>query len=208
MTKNIFFDFDGTLIDCSQRLYRLFSELVPKSTLSYDEYWKIKRGRVNQKKLLMGRFDYSEEELEAFQKLWLSKVEESNRLESDKPFSMSSQLLKQLSKHYNLYVVTNRQSKSKVLNQINSFGWQEFLTEILVTEQKTTKEELIRGSCSFSKDDYFIGDTGEDIRTGQALGIKTIAVTSGFLSGTILQEYEPDLILEGIEKIDENSFIS
>ena len=51
MNKNIFFDLDGTLIDCSWRLYNLFQELNSASKLSYEKYWEINRHRTIQKKL-------------------------------------------------------------------------------------------------------------------------------------------------------------
>jgi len=100
MTKNIFFDFDGTLIDCKRRLYELFQELVPQSKFSLDEYWEIKRKRINQKKLLSDWFAYSEEKILEFHKTWLEKVEEDQRLELD---SSTEGALDLLDLGWNLY---------------------------------------------------------------------------------------------------------
>ncbi len=205
--KNIYFDFDGTLIDCRTRLYNLFIELVPESNFTFDEYWEIKRKRIDQKKLLMGTFNYSEEEVKKFKIKWLNKVEEKERLKSDTPFQFSKIILKDLHEKYNLFVVTNRQSKQLVIEQIKSYCWSSFFQKILVTEQLQTKEELIKSNCQVSSEDYFIGDTGEDILTGKSLGIKTIAVASGFLNNEILKEYEPDIILNGIEELYENNIL-
>ncbi|MDS1315137.1 HAD family hydrolase [Aliarcobacter butzleri] len=205
--KNIFFDFDGTLIDCRIRLYNLFIELVPESNFTFDEYWEIKRRRIDQKKLLMGTFNYSEEGVKRFKIKWLSKVEEVERLKCDLPFCYSEVLLKKLYEKYNLFVVTNRQSKQLVIEQIKSYGWNSFFQKILVTEQLQTKEELIKNNCQVSSEDYFIGDTGEDILTGKSLGIKTIALASGFLNSEILKEYEADIILNGVEELYENNIL-
>ncbi|MGJ0457041.1 HAD hydrolase-like protein [Aliarcobacter cryaerophilus] len=205
--KNIYFDFDGTLIDCRTRLYNLFIELVPESNFTFDEYWEIKRKRIDQKKLLIGTFNYSEEEVKKFKIKWLNKVEEVERLKSDTPFQFSKIILKDLHEKYNLFVVTNRQSKQLVIEQIKSYCWSSFFQKILVTEQLQTKEELIKSNCQVSSEDYFIGDTGEDILTGKSLGIKTIAVASGFLNNEILKEYEPDIILNGIEELYENNIL-
>lgn len=205
--KNIFFDFDGTLIDCRTRLYNLFVELVPESNFTFDEYWEIKRKRIDQKKLLMGTFNYSEEDVKKFKIKWLNKVEEKERLKSDTPFQFSKIILEKLHLKYNLFVVTNRQSKQLVIGQIKSYYWSSFFQKILVTEQLQTKEELIKSNCQVSSEDYFIGDTGEDILTGKSLGIKTIAVASGFLNNEILKEYEPDIILNGIEELYENNIL-
>lgn len=205
--NNIFFDFDGTLVDCRLRLYNLFMELVPQSKFTFNEYWEIKRRRINQENLLTINFNYSKTEVKNFKKIWLSKVEEIERLKLDVPFEKSGLLLKKLFKKYNLYIVTNRQSKLKAIQQINNYGWTPFVLEILVTEQLKTKEELIIDRCKVNYGDYFIGDTGEDILTGKSLGIRTIAVSSGFLNREVLKEYEPDIILNGIEEIYENNML-
>ena len=99
------------------------------------------------------------------------------------------------------------QDYNPLIEQIKSYGWNSFFQKILVTEQLQTKEELIKNNCQVSSEDYFIGDTGEDILTGKSLGIKTIAVASGFLNNEILKEYEPDIILNGIEELYENNIL-
>ncbi|GAB7261216.1 hypothetical protein DaDZ19_28830 [Dickeya ananatis] len=65
---NIFFDFDGTLIDSKLRQYELFCKLVPESHFSYEEYWDIKRNRINQEKLLVDFFSYKPEQLHYIKK--------------------------------------------------------------------------------------------------------------------------------------------
>ena len=80
-----FCDFDGTLIDSQKRLYDLFCELCPESKMSYNEYWKIKRNRITQKDFLRKYFKYDDAKISLFHKLWLQKVEEKKRIESDIP---------------------------------------------------------------------------------------------------------------------------
>jgi phosphoglycolate phosphatase len=205
MTRNIFIDFDGTLIDCRKRLYNLFQELVPQSNFSFEEYWAIKRKRTNQDKLLRGWFDYSEREISEFKKVWLAKVEEEERLALDVPFDCASELLQLLSQRYDLYIVTNRQNLQRAVGQVNSFGWERYYKKVLITEQKATKAEIVRENVRTSPDDIFIGDTGEDILAGKELSLRTIAVSSGFLDAVILKEYDPDLIAESMKELYENN---
>lgn len=206
--RNIFFDFDGTLTDPRHRLYQLFQELVPQSKLTFDEYWDIKRKRTDQNKLLTEWFNFSPEQITAFKKKWMAKVEEKSRLEQDIPFEGVGSFLENLSQNgYVLSLVTARQNPDLVAAQLKKFGWQKFFTHVLVTGQKDKKENLIKNSLPFNENDIFIGDTGEDIYVAKALGMKSIAVSSGFLSAEILKEYNPDYICESVLKIHETGLL-
>jgi phosphoglycolate phosphatase len=198
---NIFFDLDGTLIDSRKRLYHLFQELVPTSSFSFEEYWKLKRQRINQTKLLSEWFKYSNDQIKEFKDNWLSKVEEDDRLSLDTPFPSTLESLEKFAKNNNLYIVTNRQFINRTKSQIKKFGWDEYLKEVLITEQKQTKVQLVKENVCFSSNDIFIGDTGEDILAGKELGLKTIAVLSGFLNKEILEEYLPDRILNDVTEL-------
>ncbi|MDJ0625428.1 MAG: HAD hydrolase-like protein [Candidatus Caenarcaniphilales bacterium] len=193
--SNIFFDLDGTLLDSRKRLYDLFQELVGQSELSFKEYWSIKRQRVNQHDLLTTKFNYSPDQINHFKELWLTRIEEEERLKQDTPFPFSLSLLEELNKNYNLFVVTNRQSYDKAYKQIGEYKWTKYLQAILVTEHKTTKAELINQSVKHKPKDIIVGDTGEDIMAGKELGLKTFAVLSGILSREVLEEYKPDKIV-------------
>jgi phosphoglycolate phosphatase len=83
------------------------------------------------------------------------------------------------------------------------FKWQNLICDILVTEQKKEKFELIKekSDIALSKNDWLIGDTGKDIETGKILGIRTIAFTNGFLNDTKLKEYNPTKITASLASI-------
>ena len=59
MKVNIFFDLDGTLLDSRKRLYKLFQDLVLESNLTIDEYWELKRNKINHKTILIEKFGYT-----------------------------------------------------------------------------------------------------------------------------------------------------
>ena len=205
MRNKIFFDLDGTLLDCRIRLYSLFQELSSNSNLSFDQYWQIKRSGINQEKLLTKWLGYSLQDSSKFKKTWLEKVEDEKRLDLDAPYQFSGELLEKLHNSYDLYIVTNRQSESKAVRQINKFNWNKYLKDILVTKQIINKTELIEQNVQYSEDDIIITDTGEDIISGKKLGIKTIAIAHGFLSTDILQGYNPDVIFANLKEIYESN---
>jgi phosphoglycolate phosphatase len=207
MTENVFFDLDGTLIDPRKRLYDLFSELLPQSRFSFDEYWQLKRARIDQKQLLTEYFSFTEEDVVAFRREWMAKVEDVFRVQSDTPFPYVEKLLSKLYDRYNLFVVTARQKPELVFKQIESFDWAKYFKDIYVTRQNMTKHDIVRNNVAVTPHDCFIGDTGEDILSGKHLGVKTIAVASGFLNKEVLSEYKPDMIFESVKEIYENDTI-
>ncbi|MEJ5268104.1 MAG: HAD hydrolase-like protein [Bacteroidales bacterium] len=190
---NIFFDFDGTLIDSHRRLYELFQFLIPESTLSFNEYWDLKRNQIDHKTILKKYFGINNSQ--PFEKEWMKKIETKKYLDLDKPHEGVTEYLIYLkNKNLSLYLITDRQLPRGVYYQLNKFGWVNFFDAILITAQKYSKEDLIKPLISTNKADYIVGDTGKDILTGKNLKIKSIAVSNGFLSKEILEKYRPDAI--------------
>jgi phosphoglycolate phosphatase len=198
----IFFDLDGTLIDSKKRLYELFQKLVSSSVFSYDEYWALKKNKINHKEILSSTFGYGEEEYAAFEKEWMEKIEMPEWLDLDIPFEGVSDYLNKLKEEHQLYVVTARQSEALALSQLSKFGWGNVFIKVFVTAQKKEKFDLIREAVNPDSSDWLVGDTGKDIQTGKQLGVQTAAVLSGFLSKEKLEEYGPDIIVESITDLN------
>ena len=201
--RKIFFDFDGTLVNSQMRLYKLFCELCPENTFSYDEYWKIKRNRVTQKEFLAKYFHFDENRMALFHQKWLLKVEEKERVLSDDiPVEGMNSVLHDLSKTHKLFLVTNRQSLEITEEELKKFGWFSSFEKILVTEQKKSKPDLIRAEVSdIHSEDCFVGDTGEDIKTAKEFGAKSVAVTWGVINRGVLQTYVPDRIVDTVQEL-------
>lgn len=198
---NIFFDLDGTLINSQRRLYNLFIELCPECKMTYEEYWLIKRNRISQKKFLKKYFDYDEKSCVEFHKKWLEKIEEPERLKLDVVVDGIIEVLGKLSKKYNLYLVTNRQSTANTIYEIEQLKIKHFFRDVIVTNQKNSKAELIKKIIDTDHRDIFIGDTGEDIQTAKELNIQSIAVCWGILNKEILEEYKPKVLIKTIKEL-------
>lgn len=192
MKTKIFFDLDGTLLDSRKRLYELFAFLVPASELSFDEYWTLKKDKKSHKEILKNHLNYTENEISNFEVAWMSLIEAPEWLALDVPFEDVTSLLEELKRDFDLFIVTARQHKERTVKQIMSFGWESLFVDILVTEQRLEKSVLISQKYISSSQDWMIGDTGKDIQTGRSLGMRTLAVSSGFLSKEHLLAYKPD----------------
>tara|TARA_R110001632_G_scaffold133590_1_gene248131 strand:- start:2486 stop:3124 length:639 start_codon:yes stop_codon:yes gene_type:complete len=194
----IFFDLDGTLIDSKTRLYKLFQYLVPLSNFSYHDYWKLKKGGIGHQKILIDYFQFTTEQIHLFNEKWMDLIEKKHWLDFDKPFDGVTEKLSNLQQNgHQLYIVTARQKKEPVLNQVNTFKWNHFFEEVLVTEQKKEKVELIRPFID-TTNCIVVGDTGKDIETGKKLNARTVAVLSGFLNEKTLKKYNPDVIIDNL----------
>jgi phosphoglycolate phosphatase len=198
LDMNIFFDLDGTLLDSKPRLYNLFQKLVPESDLTFDAYWALKKNKVSHKELLITNFGYSDESLKFFQYQWMEKIEKQEWLDYDKPFEGVIEFLTELKAYHNIYLVTARQFREVALTQLQNLGFSGVFNEVFVTSQKLEKHDLVKDAVKTSYLDWFVGDTGKDVQTGKILGMKTVAVLSGFLSEQKLKDYNPDLIVENV----------
>lgn len=192
---NLIFDLDGTLIDSRLRLYRLFQHLVPKSTLSFDEYWELKRRKISNQNILANKLGFESAAIERFVAIWMERIEDYDFLALDKSFPGIEETLESLGKKAKLHVCTARQARQPVLYQLKRLGLLRFFESIMVTEQTRAKEELIAATLKLAPQDWIIGDTGKDIQVGKVLGIQTCAVLNGFLNEENLLRYCPDLVL-------------
>lgn len=190
----IIFDLDGTLINCEERLYRLFQDLVPQSSLTKEEYWTLKHNKKNHEYILSSIFGKDISFIEEFNKKWLESIEEKQYIDLDLLFDYTISGLNDLYKSHTLYLVTARQSKSMLFYELERLKLKEYFKAIYVTEHKTDKYTLIRDNIKVTGETILVGDTGHDVNTGKQLGIKTMAVSSGFLSREVLLEYKPDYL--------------
>jgi phosphoglycolate phosphatase len=194
---NVVFDLDGTLIDARPRMYALFAELVPGSGLDADAYWALKHAKVSHEQILRRRLGYDEERLAEFVDAWMARIESPALLALDGNFPGMHATLDRLAAQARLHVCTARQHRQPVLDQLDRLRLLPYFTTVMVTEQTADKDALIaRHVPDLSARDWMLGDTGKDIQVGKALGMRTCAVLSGFLSRASLEPYEPDLILE------------
>lgn len=196
----VIFDLDGTLLNSKLRLYRLFQHLCPESQLTYEDYWVAKEKGISNLKILSDKFLYTPKALMDFNSKWMSLIESDFFLSYDILFDDVNNALSAICKSHSVYLCTARQSKDTTISQLKRLGIFYFFEKIMVTQQRATKVELVsQHGIAVSDHDWFIGDTGEDIKSGKKLKMKTCAVTYGFLSRKTLCQYKPDLFIDSLD---------
>jgi phosphoglycolate phosphatase len=198
--NKIFFDLDGTLLDSRRRLFTLFQKLVPKSNLSIDEYWELKRNKKDHKTILVEKYNYSDDEFNQFERAFFENIELFAYLKLDTLVYNTHEVLNNLVNKNKLYIVTSRQNKSNVIIQLKNLSIYRYFADVLVTEHKCEKAELIT-KLQYKAEDFIVGDTGYDVLTGIKLGIHTIAVSYGFLNKQKLEDYNPEFIVNSLSEI-------
>ncbi len=196
--NNVFFDFDGTLLDSRMRLYQLFIDIVSaQKTFTFDEYWNLKRQGFGHKKILIENFNFSAVDVDRFTKIWMNKIEDEKYLALDYLYEDTMDILNYVkSKNYTVSLVTNRQNITSTHEQLNRLKIHSFFDNVLITEHKVDKIELINDSgFDLVKDDIIVGDCGHDIKVGNSLGIRSVGITHGFQSEKLLSKYNPNIII-------------
>lgn len=203
---NLIFDLDGTLIDASERMYRLFNRLIPESSLTKMEYWDLKRAKVNHQMLLQ-RF-FPQYNFDVFNRKWLSMIELDDYLDMDICYPDTISVLERLSEDNSIILLTARQDKERLLAELARLKIKKYFKLILVTEAKLGKKELVLEAVKAGRlpkletTVLFISDMGKDILCGKELGVKTVGITHGFMSREKLLGYEPDYLVDELREVE------
>ena len=207
VNRNIFIDFDGTLVDIAPRHYRVYRKCVEKmggTPLDRKKYWELKRDNISWNELLLisgleinNRDDYLE--------FFIDRIESLEELYRDELFVDSLSALKKLSSNDNkLYLLSLRRNSDALDKQIEKLGIECFFEEILSGHSDTKegtllkKADIIKQTIDNPEDSIIVGDTEADVAAAQQLNATSIALLSGIRSKKFLKSMEPDYLVDGI----------
>ena len=121
VNRNIFIDFDGTLVDIAPRHYRVYKKCVEKmggTPLDRKKYWELKRDNISWNELLpMSGLEVNNRD--DYLKLFIDRIELLEELYRDELFVDSLSMLKKLSSNGNkLYLLSLRRNSDALDKQI------------------------------------------------------------------------------------------
>lgn len=202
----VFFDLDGTLLDVSERNYRVYSELVAEfggTPMPKDVYWDLKRKKTKWP-VLLPKSQLSPNLEDAFLESFIPRIEAIEYLRLDVLFPDSLSVVAALAARYSCDLVSLRRNAANLEEELAWLNLRPHFTKVLSGHSESDgydkKIELIRNELGGGKG-VIIGDTEADIVTGKELGLTTIAVTSGIRDEHFLRALEPDYIVKHISEV-------
>ena len=117
--KNLYLDFDGTIIDSSARLYAVYKSIMTEFQRPYlpkDEYWSLKRERQPYSVIL--EKTASGELASEYMKRFLKKVESPDFLKLDQLLEGARESLSLFKKDNRLVLVTLRRSRENLCQEL------------------------------------------------------------------------------------------
>ncbi|MFO7796842.1 MAG: HAD family hydrolase [Promethearchaeia archaeon] len=222
--KGIIFDFDGTLLDISEPLERALHETFEEYKLDVDiSETKKEIGSVLESvqgfplpKIILESHDIFKfittlSHLTYFKKLRVATKIFTRYLDYEKEaplFEGAVDLLKELSKKYDLYIISHNQSKN-LHHHLDEKEIKKYFNEVYGADElpalKPNPEALQPVLEQFPKSNtnefVMIGDMPTDIEVGQEAGIWTIGIASGISNKDLLIEYRPNMLIESLYEL-------
>lgn len=189
--KVIIFDFDGVIHDTFELVQGLMAETVGDG-LTKKEFRDLSDGNVHDHDRISKKHiaQYFQKQSVAYDYL--------NLEENIKGF------LEDMNKHYSLFIISSNQETAIDAYFYNN-NFTHIFEEVLGVETHTSKVEKFRqifATYQFTADEcVFVTDTLGDIREGNKVGVRTIAVDFGFHERKRLEKGNPFKIVSSFDEL-------
>jgi phosphoglycolate phosphatase-like HAD superfamily hydrolase len=216
--KRIFTDFDGPIMDVSERYYQVYLYCIEKirkteqniQTLPKSEFWELKRTQVPEKEIAKLSGFEDERQAIAFAHLRRSTVHTHDYFQYDRLLENAIPALEKAQKaEYDLVVMTMRRRRElePVLDRYDLrrffksdriFCLDDDYVKTIDTQDKPKLMQQAQATLPQVQEQWMIGDTEADIFAAQSHNIDAIAVLSGIRNQTQLEKYQPRKILPNL----------
>lgn len=207
---NIFLDFDGPLVDNSQRLYSLYANLVREfgsQPLSLDTYWNFKRDCIKEEEILKRTGINDPSKVQEYLSKRLEHVESPYYLNLNRVIDGCVNALRFFRKQGKTILITTRRSKKNLLWEIEQKKLTPYFSGILCGFDASLPPSEVKirmineNGCMDGSKGIIIGDTEAEILCGKKVGLFTIAITGGIRSRGYLTGMNPDKIFDNISQV-------
>jgi phosphoglycolate phosphatase-like HAD superfamily hydrolase len=203
----IFLDLDGTLLDYKTRGYQTLLEIAGNrrdKPITFTQFVEERRAGSSNYELYK-KISSKPLEKQLFELEWHSLIEELRLLNHDVLFWDTIDWIEEHVNFANLVLCTARQRKDNLLTQLRALKIHDYFEEILVSEGRFSKNELLRSyvdnpKCLFAKI-YFLGDTRDDMLAGKSVGAQVLFIERGFTSSSKLFDTPIDLKFDYLPRI-------
>ncbi|MDR3546818.1 MAG: HAD hydrolase-like protein [Candidatus Pacebacteria bacterium] len=189
-TKLAFFDLDGTLVDISDRWYRLHVDIASRHKLTplvRETYLHMKKEAVPEQEIL-ANITNDTEVIEAYCEERINKIETDEYLAHDYVFPEAENVLDAWSREHRLILLTKRHRQDALANELRTLGISTYFSQVIAGKDKAA---LLREA--FSNDDlqgaFLISDALEDYMLAREEGMNPIVVGYGLRSPEYLTRH-------------------
>lgn len=199
----LFFDFDGTIVDVSERYYQLHLHCLSNSSkaIARDLYWSLKRDNIKEDAIIATH--YPQEDFARYEAERMKHIEDPDFMKHDRLIPGAVDTLAALKDEHSLILVTLRKRPQELQDQIDALDLRQYFRNVLVAAPDLgpwqTKVQMIRPYMNMG--DWIIGDTEADVKAGQELGIISCATLTGIRSEAFLKALKPDHVISDITKL-------
>ena len=212
-------DFDGPIIDVSERYYRVYEFCLSQNRhpdqlvqqLSKAEFWDLKRSRVPEQQIgIISGLD--EVQAKEFAQLRWQTVHAPSYFEYDYLNSGAVAALEKVQQAgVDLAVMTmrrvreleyafNRHDLGRFFPKNRCYCLSNDYVKTRDIDDKPLLMERALKELPNAEDTWMVGDTEADIITAQTHGVKVIAVLCGIRDRQQLELYQPDLIAKDLSE--------
>jgi phosphoglycolate phosphatase len=219
-TLTVFCDFDGPIVDVSDRYYHTYqlglAEVrvayqqqgitLPLHCLSKRQFWQMKQERTPDPEIAL-RSGLRHEQIDQFLDCVKQIVNQPDLLHQDRLQPGVQWALTLLHRQGARLVLVTLRQQQQAIQMLRNYGLESLFSRIWgatddhaaylnQADHKTRLLENAIAHCSpAAATAWMIGDTEADVLAGHATGIPTIALTCGIRSHTYLQKFRPTQIL-------------
>jgi phosphoglycolate phosphatase-like HAD superfamily hydrolase len=216
-------DFDGPILDVSERYYRVYEFCLekiqhpnqPLTKLSKEEFWRMKRACIPESKIGM-KSGLDQAQGQEFAQLRRKTIHTQPYLVYDQLAPGVSEALEKVHQNPNLdLVVLTMRRVWQLYSAFNSYNLERFFpndrcycleNDYVKTRDIDDKTRLMERAIAElppASDIWMVGDTEADMIAAKNHGIKAIGVLSGIRDRAHLSRYEPEAIVNNLsEAID------
>ncbi|MGF1480598.1 MAG: HAD family hydrolase [Cyanophyceae cyanobacterium] len=211
-------DFDGPIVDVSERYYSVYQYCLNTSKrseqavrqLSKSEFWQLKRSRIPERQIgLLSGLD--EEQAKEFALLRRRTVHSLPYLVHDRLLPGVRETLEKLQYLQVDVVVMTMRRVRELETALESFDLHQFFPSnrrycLSNEHQKSTdvedKTQLMKQALQElpAREVWMVGDTEADIVAAKTYNVRVIGVLSGIRDRLQLERYEPDFIVNNFSE--------
>ncbi len=217
-SKRLFTDFDGPLMDVSERYFQVYLFCLQQVRLSHQpvvfmnktEFWSAKRAQIPEWKIGWDSGLTLPGQAEEFAHLRSITVHTEPFFKYDRLHDFAIEALEQLHHHgFDVAIMTMRRRK-ELCPVLEEFNLSRFFPDDRIfclpddyrktgdTKDKPKLMEKAIATLPIAEHQWIVGDTEADIIAGKRYRVKTIGILSGIRNEYQLSLHQPDSIKDNL----------